>query len=159
MPSDLYWAPPRSNGSVWLTRTWRIVAHHPHDAAPALYIALSPDSLYRGYEIAFAALEEWQVNHRHARDAAVLQAYCHHPQWAGKAVIISEPRGRTLTELIHLLDSALANQGLTGPAALTGAKPFGGQSGLLYLGHGFDAAPETPAQSDRRQRLSQLLNT
>lgn len=146
------WTPSESAGHVTWTRTWRIVTYDPGQGAEArLYIAVAPADLYRAYELIFPALEQHRVNHRHARDAATLERYADQEMWSGKAFII-DPHPAAWESVANELDQRLAGQGLAGPTVLAGARPYGGQSGLLFTRR------EAKPPDARRQRLSHLLN-
>ncbi|MFZ5817204.1 MAG: hypothetical protein ACOY93_18230 [Bacillota bacterium] len=147
------WAPPEpAQGQISWSRSWRIVTYRPGPVeGTRVYLALSPESLPEAYAAVFPLLESRQVNHRHARTPEVLRAAEAHPIWAGKAVVIEVPGAPD--PLVAELDGALAGLGLSGPPALSGARPVGGQSGLVFISR-TEAAVES---GDRRERLARLL--
>lgn len=91
---------------------------------------------------------------RLARDAAILRRLNQVPRWAGRAVTLYMEDRKTLMDIAHVLDGALAGQGFSGPPAFRG-RPYSGRSGMLFVcsSHvGLDGA-----QSNNSGRLTALL--
>jgi hypothetical protein len=157
-PSGL-WLPPPSSGNTWYTRTWRIVTFD--DQLPVrarIYVAVFPEHLAGAYDTIFPTLERERLNHRHARDAETYGAFADDRWWGGRAILVDVPSAEACEALAGRLDVVLAGKHLTGPTVVTDAKPFGGQTGLLFIRRAQAAAGDVAAPDGRRQRLAQLLN-
>lgn len=147
--SPAWMLPEPTQGSVAWTRTWRVLTYDLAAAPGArLYLALAPDCLAPGYEAVFPLLESRGLAHRHARSPEALRTMEAHPVWAGKAVVVESGSESLAADL----DALLAGRGLSGPSVVAGARPVGGQSGLLFI----QQAAGGPVD-DRRQHLAKLL--
>lgn len=152
------WIAPETGGRVAFTRTWRVVTYDDRtETLTRLYVAVYPDQLSTAYEAVFAVLERGRHNHRHARSAQLADAYGDDPWWGGKSILIDLPAAGLAETLCAQLDGALAGLGLGGPSVVAGARPFGGQTGLVFIRRDRARDVGTPEPDSRRQRLSQLL--
>jgi len=143
--------------NVLETRTWRIVSFGNTSSADArIYIAVIPDHLHRACQLVLPILEDQRVDHRYAKEPTLLDTYSGADWWAGKA-IIADPHPDQWESLVAELDRCLVGQGLEGPAVIAGARPYGGQSGLLFSRREAKAADAAQSGDSRRQRLTQLL--
>lgn len=151
-PTD--WAPPEpTGGSVIWTRTWRFLTYEAATTPTVrLYVALTHEWLTEAYEALFPFLDGERISHRHARSPEALRKAEAHPGWAGKALVIDTAE-TALDRLAAELDGRLAGKGVSGPSMLTGARSFGGSSGLIFIRRTADSA----GQDDRRERLAKLL--
>lgn len=90
---------------------------------------------------------------RLALNEAVVDRLNSLPDWSGRAATFYLSRPEGLDALASRADALLADRGLQGPPALR-ARPYGGRSGMVFLG----ASTASRSSGDaRRGRLAALL--